>query len=279
MNGPLNPVLSRVGVTPTMAARGLRSAAALAEGKPCGTRVRYYAGCRCEDCRRANTEYERSRAEARARGERNGLVSAERARAHLAWLSKQGVGRRTAADAAKVSGSVVIMIAEGQRQQIREQTERRILAVTADAAADRAYIDGAPTWRLLDELITSGYSRSRIATEMAGRPLRGLQLGRERVTVRNAEIARQVHARLQLANRADQRRAQSLLAELRQEGYRLDRIQRAVDELAAARGWEAALINPQPRGGRWPQPAGLTHRATVLIEIVHAQLIQEPEAV
>lgn len=275
MSEPIAPVLSRRTVNPSMARRGMRSAAELAQGKPCGTRVRYYAGCRCDECRRANTEYERERQAARARGERNGLVSAERARAHLAWLSSQGIGYKTAADAAKVASSVVSMIIYGQRQQIREQTERRILGVTSVTAADGAYIDGGPTWMLLDELLASGYSRARIASEIAGRPLRALQLGRERVTVRSAELARQVHARLQLAAPADQRRAQALLAELREEGYRLLSIQLEVDELAAARGWASPSINPQPKPARWPQPAGLTQRATVLIEVVYGQLCEE----
>lgn len=272
MSDALNPVLSRRTVNPTMAARGMRPAAALADGKPCGTRVRYYAGCRCDDCRRANTEYERGRAAARARGECNGLVNAERARAHLAQLSTQGVGYKTAADAAKVAASILSKINAGQRLKIREQTERRILAVTPEAAADRAYIDGAPTWLLLDGLLDSGYSRARIASEMAGRPVKALQLMRHRVTVRNAELARQVHARLQLASPAHQRQAQAMLAELRDEHYRLDRIQREVDELAAARGWSAPSISPRPQGGRWPEPAGLTDRAAVLIGVVHARI-------
>lgn len=65
----LTPALSRRTVAPAMAARGLRSAAELAAGKPCGTRVRYYAGCRCKPCRKANSLYEAERAAAKARGE------------------------------------------------------------------------------------------------------------------------------------------------------------------------------------------------------------------
>lgn len=275
MSADPTPVLSRRTVNATMAARGMRSAAELAAEKPCGTRVRYYAGCRCQACRRANTEYEIERAAARARGERNGLVNAERARAHLAALSAAGVGRKTAADAAKVAASIVSKIIDGQRLKIREQTERRILAVTVATAADGAHIDGAPTWLLLDELIASGYSRARIASEMAGRPVRALQLSRKLVTVRNAEQVRQVHARLQLATPIQQQLAQQQLAELREEQYRLDRIQREVDTLADARGWPAPSICPQPHGGRWPGPSGLTRRAAVLIGIVHARLIGE----
>lgn len=274
MTADLSPVLSRIAVTATMAARGMRSAAELAAGKPCGTRVRYYAGCRCTACRRANSDYENERIAARARGEGNGLVSAERARAHLAWLSSRGIGRKTAADAAKVAASIVSKVVDGQRTKIRAQTERRILAVTEAAAADRAYIDGEATWRLLDELLASGYSRARVASEVMGRSVRALQIVRGKVTPRNAERVRQAYERLRLADAASAARANALVQELREEGFRLDRIQREVDERAAARGWPAPSIKPQPPSGRWPAPVGLTHRAAVLIGVVHAALTE-----
>lgn len=274
----LIPVLSRRTVSDAMAARGLRSAAELAADKPCGTRVRYYAGCRCTECRAANSRYESERQAARARGESNGLVSAERARAHLAELSAHGVGFKTAADAAKVAPSIVGKIVGGQRRKIREQTERRLLAVTTDTAADGGCVDGASTWVLIDELLASGYSRARIASEIAGRPLKALQMKRERVTVRNAGRARQVYDRLRLASAADLRQAERQLSELREECFRMDRVQRDVDELAAARGWGPQTITPAEwKRGRWPQPTRLTHRAAALIDAVHARLLKETE--
>lgn len=269
-------VLSRRTVNETMATRGLRPAAALAADKPCGTRLRYYAGCRCFACRMANSAYEAERKAARARGEGNGPVSAERARAHLAWLSANGVGMKTAADAAKVPPSSVAKIIYGQRLKIREQTERRILAVTTATRADGALVDGTATWVLLDELLASGYSKAHVATEIAGKPMKSLQLRRERVTVRNAGLARQVYNRLRLASAAELRLAERQLAELREECLRMERIQRDVDEIAAARGWEPQTITPAPwKRGRRPQPARFAHRATVLIGALHARIFQE----
>lgn len=262
-----------------MAARGMRPAADLAADKPCGTRLRYYAGCRCFQCRMANANYEAERKMARARGEGNGLVSAEPAREHLAYLSANGVGMKTAADAAKVAPSIVAKIIYKQRLKIREQTERRILAVTTATRADGALVDGAATWVLLDELVASGYSRARIASEMAGKPVKALQLRREHVTVRNAGLVRQVYDRLRFASAADLRQAERQLAELREECFRMDRIQRDVDELAAARGWGAQTITPAPwKRNRWPQPARLTHRAAILIGLVHARIFEEEAA-
>jgi hypothetical protein len=259
---PVQPVLSRRTVDATMAARGLRSAAELAQGKPCGTRLRYYAGCRCDACRAANTAYERQRAEARRRGESGRLISAERARAHLAWLSAQGVGRKQAADAAKVAGSIVSMIVDGQRHQIRAQTEARILLVTPAAAADGARIDAGPTWRLLDELLGWGYTRTRLASEVLGRPVRALQMSRKQVTVRQAERVRRVHARLRCVPAGP---VLQQLAELSEEGYHRTRVQRALADAAR----RAGLPPPElpPRGGH------VLHSTAQLVQALHSELM------
>lgn len=271
----MTPVLSRRTVRPEMAARGLRSAAQLAANKPCGTRLRYYAGCRCSECKAANAAYERERIEARKRGEHNGLVSADRARAHLLKLSKRGVGRKTAADAAKVAASIVSKIVDGQRTKIRAQTERRILAVTEATAADGARRPARATWQMLDELIASGYSKASIASAVLGRPVISLQISRRAVEVKTEARVRAVYERLRLASETDAARARTHMKELREEGFRADRIQREVNELAAARGWNCPRIDEPPKSGRWPAPAGLTHRAAVLICAVHKALTGE----
>lgn len=278
MSTGATPVLTRHTIREDMAARGMRPAAELAASKPCGTRLRYYAGCRCFACRMANSAYEAERKAARDRGEGNGLVSAEPAREHLAYLSANGVGMKTAADAAKVAPSIVVKIIYRQRLKIRAQTERRILAVTIAAAADGSLIDGAATWLLLDELIASGYSKRRIGCEMTGKLVNTLQLRREQVTVRNAGLARRVYERMRFAPPALTRQAEQHLAELRDEHFRMDRIQREVDQLATERGWGEQTITPTAwKRNRWTQPARLTYRAAVLIGAVHARLLEDVE--
>jgi len=267
------PVKSRRTVNAAMASRGLRSAADLAADKPCGTRVRYYAGCRCAECRAANAAYEHERAEARARGEPNHIVSAERAKAHLAWLSSRGIGRKTAADAAKVAASVVSLIVDGHRLKIRAQTERRILAVTEAAAADRARIDGTETLRRLAELVACGYTKSRIASEIIGRPVRGLQIRASRVTARTAERVRVVYERLRYATPADSSRALEQLRELSEEGFHRARVARLLVEAAAARRYDP--VDTGLRNGR------LRQQAVDVVAEIHARLIgadSEPEA-
>lgn len=262
--GACEPVPSRRTPSAQMAARGLRSAAELAADKPCGTRVRYYAGCRCRACRRANTAYESERARARRRGEHNHLVSAEQARAHLAVLAAAGVGRKTIADSATVPVSTIIKVITGERRKLRFQTARRLLAVTPAAAADGARIDSAPTWVLLDELRAWGYTQARIASELIGHPVRGLQMVRgRRVTVRVADQVRRVHERLRCVPAAP---TLALLRELSEEGFHRDRVARRLDDAAQQRGWEAPETTP--RNGL------VRYRTAVLVHELWRELVE-----
>lgn len=67
-----------VATSVSLAARGLKPIAQLAANRDHGDRVRYLAGCRCTDCRRANSAYESARQKARAAGDWNGFVLATR---------------------------------------------------------------------------------------------------------------------------------------------------------------------------------------------------------
>lgn len=175
--------------------RGLRPAEELAADRPCGDRLRYVGGCRCDACRAANTAYERERAKARAAGDWNGLVPADRARAHMRKLSRQGVGRRAIAAASDVGDTVLSAIRNGKKRQIRARTERAILAVTKASASDHALVSAGRTWQLISELLAEGYTEERLAMEL-GYKNRYLQFGKERVTVRNAYDVEQLHRRL-----------------------------------------------------------------------------------
>lgn len=178
-----------------LAARGLKSAEVLVQTRPHGDRLRYIGGCRCDHCRKANSEYEQERIKARAAGDWNGLVDASKARHHLLQLSEQGIGRRAVAAASDVAESILCSIRAGTKTRIRARTERQILAVTPDMASDRALVDASATWKLIRELVKSGFSRSRISLEM-GTSGRALQLAKDRVTVRNANKIERVHAKL-----------------------------------------------------------------------------------
>lgn len=189
--------------------------------------MRYIAGCRCAECRAANTAYARQREAAIRAGDWNGLVPADRARAHMLALAKQGIGRRAVQAATDIAESILSKIRAGTRTQIRASTERAILAVTADMAADHALVDAAPSWKLIRELQEAGFSKVRIAREL-GQSGPGLQLGRERITVRNAHQVQRVHARLMASGEALVPAASSwtLIRKLRDECYTDQRIAR-----------------------------------------------------
>ena len=165
--------------------RGLRPAAELGGDRPHGTRMRYLAGCKCFQCRRANSDYERQRLEARRNGDWNGIVSARKARRHMIRLRQYGIGRRAIRLATDISDTVLQDVVAGRKQRIRARTERLILAVNTNAAMDGTYVCARRTWKQIDQLITEGFTKRRISAEI-GQNGRALQLGRKRVTVRNA---------------------------------------------------------------------------------------------
>lgn len=180
---------------PSLLSRGLRSPAELAERRPCGDRVRYLGGCRCAACRAANSAYETQRARARAAGESNGIVPADKARAHINALQAAGVGLRSISTAADVPYNIIGGISRGERPRLRAQSERKILAITTAAAADHALVPAGLTWKLLDELIAAGHTRKSLATAL-GQSGSGLQVGREQVTVVTAHRVALLHRRL-----------------------------------------------------------------------------------
>jgi len=180
-----------------MLSRGLRSAAELGANKPCGTRLRYLGGCRCAACRRANSLYEGARRRARNSGDWNGIVPAARARAHMLKLRNSGVGRRSFHAATDIADSVLAAIVAGRKKRIRARTERKILAVDLKAAADRAYVPAAPTWRRINELIEEGFTRQFLAKRLGSKAKQPrLQLRKDRVTARHAYDVERLHKAL-----------------------------------------------------------------------------------
>lgn len=154
-----------------------------------GTRARYVGGrCRCLQCRAANSRYSTERDHARRIGDYRELVDAKPARLHLSKLSRIGIGYKTVAEGAKVSINVIAKIRSGERKQIRRDTETRILAVTKQNAplGDRSLVDSEPTWKLLDKLLTRGYSKTQLAAWL-GMKAPSLQIKRGgKITLRTA---------------------------------------------------------------------------------------------
>ena len=214
-----------------LAGRGLRPVTELGAKRPHGHRLRYMAGCRCTECRAANTAYERERIAERKAGRGNGIVCAAAARAHLAKLSSTGVGRRTVQAVTGVADTLLQDLIAGRKTRIRAATERRILGVTTRAAADKALIDAGPTWKLLDELLADGYSKAHLARQLK-KDKPALQIGRSKVTVRTAFEVERLHARLRFCDARAMLKQLDMLAD---EGYRSARIGEELSKLAADR--------------------------------------------
>ncbi len=241
-------------------ARGLKPAKELAANRPHGDRVRYMAGCRCDECRRANSRYESERQRARRNGDWNGIVPAERARQHLLALSAEGVGRRAVADATDLGETILCEIRAGKKKNIRARTEKLILAVTKEMALDGALVPAASTWKLLNELIADGITRGYIANRLGART-KALQLSKKRVTVRHAYQVELLYRELRMVSAGETWR---LIKDLREEGYSQVLIDRRLAGLANEKG--CAVPDMQPGRARVPE------RVAALVKHLHEQL-------
>lgn len=246
-----------------LSARGLKPVAELAANRAHGDRLRYMAGCHCFLCRRANTAYEAARKIARAAGEGNGIVPAGKALAHLKQLSAQGVGRRSVGAASDVGDTVLSDIISGRKVRIRASTERAILAVTKAAAGDRALISGRATWKMLDELIADGYTKTELARHLGSNgKTPALQLKREVVTVRSAYLVERLFDQLKFECAKPTTKA---LGKLRDEGYTPGQIDQRLALLATKLGQKVPSLRPNKK-------ARLSTKAADLVELLYQDL-------
>ena len=158
-----------------------------ASDKPHGTRARKLHGCRCMLCRAADSRYETNRKVQRKAGHADPLVSPRRAKRHIDKLSTLGVGQPAIAEACGVGRTNVGRIKRGLKHTIRKSTETKILSVTADAAADGAYIDARPTWEKIAELLEEGFTKVEIARRI-GKKRPALELSKTRVRASSAAM-------------------------------------------------------------------------------------------
>lgn len=169
-----------------------------------GTRAKYVVErCRCEPCRSAHREYNRQW-DRRQRRASYGLedanpayVDASEAIAHIRWLRSQGVGKRTIANAAGIGLTSVEEFTKGIRTKARRETIDRILAVGTHRAPGGARVDAAPAWRLVDDLLHLGFTKTTIAAALGSKAKTpALQLKRHRITKANLEKVRTMWAEL-----------------------------------------------------------------------------------
>jgi hypothetical protein len=168
-----------------------------------GTRAKYVVEkCRCEPCRKANRDYALQRDRHKRRvafgieEPRPAFVDATEAREHLLWLSKVGVGKRRVSKLTGISLSVIDRLRQGNQTKCRPKTAAKILAVGRSKASDGAFIDAKQTWRLIDDLVNHGWTKTAIAKAIGSKAQRpALQLQRNKVTAKNARAIAQLHER------------------------------------------------------------------------------------
>jgi hypothetical protein len=156
----------------------------------------YRNGCRCAECRHAGYVYEVKRQRDRNRGIVR-LHDNTEAREHILWLRSQGVGLRAVAAATGLQRHNVWKIANGQVKRSKPETIRRIMAVGTHMRKGGSLVDAGPTWRLIDDMLANGFTRTRIAAELGSKAKRpALQLKRDKILQSNADQVREVYDRL-----------------------------------------------------------------------------------
>ena len=115
----------------------------------------------------------------------NGRVDGAKAREHIAWLRKNGVGLHAIAEAC---GLVPVTLARIVREgsTLRRENERRILAVTLDARAPGALVPAKRSKQILTRLRRLGMRNRAIAIALGGSAT-GLQIATRSRVLRETE--------------------------------------------------------------------------------------------
>ena len=167
-----------------------------------GTRVKYVQdGCRCADCTAANTAYSTAldrevRARAAGYDIEPRLIDAQPALDRLKLLRRNGIGARTVQELTGISRTTLRGITSGQTQRIRPDTLDLIMQVTYDDRPGGARVDARPTWQLINKLLRKGFTKTAIATAIAGKPTQQLQVSKHLVTLRIERRVQQVFIEL-----------------------------------------------------------------------------------
>lgn len=154
--------------------------------------------CRCQVCCQANREYLREYKQARARLGKDRTVRLEAAatRGHLLALARQGVGPKKIAAVSGVSTHTLASILSGETATVTPDTERRVLAVTAERARTaESRVDITPTLRRVRQLNDLGYSNAWIARAL-GYTGTGLQFRGSTIRQRNAKAIADLRSRI-----------------------------------------------------------------------------------
>ncbi len=153
-------------------------------------------GCRCFECSDAAYRYEKARQRDREAGIEPYVDNTE-AREHLAWLSKNQVGRVAISAKTGLSKTTLWKIATGKVTESREDTIDKIMAVGLHNGAASSLVDAAETWRRIDALMAKGWTKSDIGHAIGQNRTKprghgALQLGRDQISRRHERLIEQL---------------------------------------------------------------------------------------
>lgn len=133
-----------------------------------GTRTAYVIDrCRCDDCTKAATAYEKKRRIDHAFGRWDALTDAAPVREHITYLAREGVSYRQVAKYAGVAHTAILDIVVGStrtggrpRKRVRRETADRILGMrpSVDVMADGRTYPATGLIRRVHALAALGYS-------------------------------------------------------------------------------------------------------------------------
>lgn len=167
------------------------------KGKPCGTRTKYVSGCRCSECRSANTRYATERNSQIVREKWDGFVDAELARLHLKALSRKGIGSRTVCEYTGIGRTTVTEIKMGRRKKARKSVIDAILAVNQSCFSGGTLLSAKSAWRDIDWLLSEGFTEAELSKRL-GYKTRKLQFKKNRITGRNKVKIQRLVGKLRL---------------------------------------------------------------------------------
>lgn len=151
---------------------------------PCGTRVRYGLGCRCTDCRKANSQYEMERARIRKTEGSDVWVDVAPVREHLLALSAKGIGYKTVSQYADVGHTCLAKVMNGKSRKMRRTRAERILAVTPDCVMAGTLVSSRSVRQKLKALKAEGFTMTELARRL-GYKSPAIQFGkRKKVTAK-----------------------------------------------------------------------------------------------
>lgn len=173
-----------------------------------GKRATYVKGCRCDECRQANTAYQSKLAKRQAHLKFNPeaayLIDSKPVRDHIAMLRLSGMGRRQIAKLSGCSETVIMRLIglnkDRPSNRIRPATAQKILAVQPGNLAPAGMTSSLGTRRRLQALIAIGYSQYHLADRLGTTNAHiGLLLKRQdRVLTRTAHAVTKLFTELEL---------------------------------------------------------------------------------